>query len=439
MHYNYQLIRIIIGCIGILSIFLHFIAATLWIVYIIGWRTIRKVKCIQQEREINHNSSTIAVTTTTTTTTSSKVMHHRNNVNFSEQNMSLTKTKQNLIWPVCSLRMSTQLIILSMEMIYILGCCTDLVRLIHLSITGDDLRLLFGDELCRLQIFLSFISCDVSGWHFVCLCIERCYITLFPRKYYSMNHSSIGPALVMILFVYTICMSANVFLLIPNQSICSGLFRNESVNAIKFSITFIIPVLIVTVSTIVMIRVLLKWKLKNIKTRSRISFSKHNSMRIHKISNISPIKSSGISITGSSSTIGQYHYYQQHQHQYQQQQQKRNANQLARRNHPTLVRLIVYNTSARITVAKMMLICAILYLCTLLSLFVFGSIYHDYCCFFVAKQNCNWNDNVFNLMSILYWFTQSITSYVLMLGAVTIRHDIQIMILFIWQSIFRRN
>ncbi|TNN16181.1 hypothetical protein EWB00_000659 [Schistosoma japonicum] len=437
MLYNHQLIRIIIGCIGILSIFSHFIAATLWIAYITGWRTIRKLKCLQQEKEINSISSSIVATTTTTTTTTSEVILHRNNVNFTEQKISLTKTKQNLIWPVCSLRMSTQIIILSMEMIYILGCCTDLVRLIHLSITGDDLRLLFGDGLCRLQIFLSFISCDVSGWHLVCLCIERCYITLFPRKYYSMNHSSIGPALVMILFVYTISMSANLFLFIPNQPICSGLFRNKSINAIKFSITFIIPVLIVTVSTIVMITVLVKWKLKNIKTRSRISISKHNSMTINKVTCISPTKSSCISITHSSSTTGQQQHH--HHHHQQQQQQKTNSSYIAHRKHPTVVRLVVYNTSARITVAKMMLVCAILYLFTLLSLFVFGSIYKDYCCFFVAKNNCNWNDNIFNLMSILYWFAQSIINYVLMLGAVTIRHDIQIMIWFIWQSIIRRN
>ncbi|CAI2723000.1 unnamed protein product [Schistosoma spindalis] len=431
MYYNnYQFVRIIIGCIGILSILSHIIAATLWIAYIIGWRTIRKLKYIQQRQEINQHSSITPYSTITNT------ISYKNNVNLQQhqhhhhqqpqqQRKSIKLRKQNLTWPICSLRMSTQIIILSMEMINILGCF-DLIRLIYLLITGNDLRLITNDLLCRLQIFLSFISCDISGWHFVCLCIERCYITLYPKKLYSMNHESIGPALIMILFVYIISISSNIFLLITKQPVCSGTFRSNSINVLKFSITFIIPVLIVTISTIVMIIVLIKWKLNNIKFGIKTLSYRNHSITINKtINNSMKNKTSTISLKHINSITNQLTHS--------------NLMNYSNKKQSTLIKLIIYNTSARITVAKMMLICAILYLFSLLSLFLFGSIYDDYCCFLVAKINNNWNDNLFNLLSILYWFTQSITSYVLMLGAVSIRHDIQIMMWYIWCNIFKRN
>ncbi|KAH9594171.1 hypothetical protein MS3_00004365 [Schistosoma haematobium] len=421
MYYNnYQIVRIIIGCIGILSILSHIIAAILWIAYIIGWRIIRKLKYIQQRQEINQHSSMTPYSTITNTISyknnvNAQQQQHRQQRQQEQQSKSVKLCKQHLTWPICSLRMSTQIIILSMEMINIIGCF-DLIRLIYLSMTGNDLRLLTNDWLCRIQIFLSFISCDISGWHFVCLCIERCYITLYPKKLYSMNHDSIGPALLMIIIVYIISILSNIFLLITKQPICSGIFRNNFINIIKFSITFIIPVLIVTISTIVMIIVLIKWKLNNNKFSMK-TYSYHNhSITINKTINNSMNKkqTSNLSLIHTNSIINQLKH--------------RNLIHYSNRKQSTFIKLIIYNISARITVAKMMLICAILYLINLLSLFLFGSIYDDYCCFLVAKINNHWNDNLFNLMSILYWFIQSITSYVLMLGAISIRHDIQIMI-----------
>ncbi|RTG82401.1 uncharacterized protein DC041_0008837 [Schistosoma bovis] len=405
MYYNnYQIVRIIIGCIGILSILSHIIAAILWIAYIIGWRIIRQLKYIQQRQEINQHSSMTPYSTITNTISyknnvNAQQQHHRRQQRQQEQQSKSVKLcKQHLTWPICSLRMSTQIIILSMEMINIIGCF-DLIRLIYLSMTGNDLRLLTSDWLCRIQIFLSFISCDISGWHFVCLCIERCYITLYPKKLYSMNHDSIGPALLMIIIVYIISILSNIFLLITKQPICSGIFRNNFINIIKFSITFIIPVLIVTISTIVMIIVLIKWKLNNNKFGIK-TFSYHNhSITINKTINNSMNKKQ----TSNQSFI------------HKNQLKHRNLIHYSNRKQSTFIKLIIYNISARITVAKMMLICAILYLINLLSLFLFGSIYDDYCCFLVAKINNHWNDNLFNLMSILYWFIQSITSYVLII------------------------
>ncbi|CAH8440545.1 unnamed protein product [Schistosoma intercalatum] len=271
-NYYQQSIQISIGCIGILSFIAHFIAFILWTTYILGWRTIIKWKSIQRKRQLNYNfmttnpsctilqTMTKVTTTTTTATTAVNTLIHRNDINTSEQIQSMITPKKILIWPNCSLRISIQIIILSMEFINIIGCCTDLTRLIYLSMTSNDLRLLTNDWLCRIQIFLSFISCDISGWHFVCLCIERCYIILFPRNYYSINRTSIKPALIMILFIY-----------------------------------------------------------------------------------------------------------------------------------------------------------------------------------FIAKTNDHWIDNLFNLLSILYWFVLTITSYVLMLGTITVRHDIKTILLIIWYKIWKRN
>ncbi|CAH8442644.1 unnamed protein product [Schistosoma curassoni] len=404
-NYYQQFIQISIGCIGILSFIAHFIAFILWTTYIVGWRTIIKWKSIQRKRQLNYNfmttnpSCTIlqtmtkvtTTTTTTTTTTAVNTLIHRNDINTSEQIQPMITPKEILIWPNCSLRISIQIIILSMEFINIIGCCTDLIRLIYLSMTGNDLRLLTNDWLCRIQIFLSFISCDISGWHFVCLCIERCYIILFPRNYYSINRTSIKPALIMILFIYFIGILSNLFLLIPNYPVCNEPFKSTLVNTIKFSITFIIPGFTVIISTVLMIVVLIHWKLKNIKS----DFINNNN----------------------NNTNGSNHHH----------------------HHNNTTNNSSNNTSARITVAKMMLICAILYLFILFCLFVFGSIYDDYCCFLVAKTNDHWIDNLFNLLSILYWFVLTITSYVLMLGTITVRHDIKTILLIIWYKIWKRN
>ncbi|CAH8440712.1 unnamed protein product [Schistosoma margrebowiei] len=415
---NYQIIRIIIGCIGILSILSHIIAAILWIAYIIGWRIIRKLKYIQQRKEINQYSSRTPYSTSTNNVTAQQQPQQQQQQE--QQSNSIKLCKQHLTWPICSLRMSTQIIILSMEIINILGCF-DLIRLIYLSITGNDLRLLTNDWLCRIQIFLSFISCDISGWHFVCLCIERCYITLYPKKLYSINHNSIKPILIMIFFIYIISIISNIFLFITKQPICSGIFRNNFINIIKFSITFIIPVLIVTISTIIMIIVLIKWKLNN-KFNIKTFISNNYSITMNK-----SIKkqTSNLSMIHNQLIKNQLNY--------------NNFIQYSNKKQSIFIKLIIYNISARIIVAKMMLICAILYLINLLSLFLFGLIYHDYCCFLIAKINNHWNDNLFNLMSILYWIIQSIISYVLMLGAISIRNDIKIMIKYIWYKIFKRN
>ncbi|CAH8825017.1 unnamed protein product [Trichobilharzia szidati] len=407
-----KFIRSIIGIIGIITIFSHIISATLWITYLLGWRINRKLKYRTKNQNLNNNHNN-----NRPTERRREVQVNENGVNVRQPNRDII-SQQKLVWPVCSLRMSTQLIIFSMEIAYILGCCTDLMRLIYLSITGDDLRLLFSEWSCRIQIFLSFTTCDLSGWHFVFLCIERCYITLFPRKYYSMSHSSFGPALSMIVFAYTISVATNIFLLIPTQHVCYGFYDSPAVNSVKFLFTLIIPVLTTTISTIVMTNVLVKWKLKKMKSRSTAPSRFNNSTRIKTVDNPSTSNKSRTtraSLTSASSI-------------------KQRTNQLIGAG-----KLIVYNTSARITVAKMMLICALLYLYTLLSLFVFGRVYSRYCCFLTASQNCNWNDYLFNLLSILHWTTLSITSYVLMFGAVTIRQDIHTILLFVWLKFFKKS
>uniref|UniRef100_A0A5K4FA48 G_PROTEIN_RECEP_F1_2 domain-containing protein n=1 Tax=Schistosoma mansoni TaxID=6183 RepID=A0A5K4FA48_SCHMA len=421
-----RFIQIFIGFIGILSFIGHFIAFILWTTYILGWRIIIKWKSIQRKRQLNYNfmittpsyTLTKVTTTTTTMTPSTTTLINRNNVNSSRQTQShtmtkvtattttattptttinrnnvnsskqiqsiiiTTTTKETLIWPICSLRLSIQTIILSMEFINIIGCCTDLLRLIYLSITGNDLRLLYGEWQCRLLIFISFISCDISEWHFVYLCIERCYIILYSRKYSHLNDNSMKPTIFIILLIYLISSISNIFLLIPYYSIYNEPFKSKLVYIVKLSITFIIPGLIVIISTVLMIIVLIKWKLKSAKFE--LINNKH-------------------------SNHGNHTHHTHH------------------------------HTSSRITVAKLMLICAILYLFILLCLFVFGSIYDDYCCFLIAKKNCHWIDILFNLLSILYWFILTITSYVLMLGTMTVRHHIQTILLLIWYNIWNRD
>nr|CAH8822636.1 unnamed protein product [Trichobilharzia regenti] len=408
-----QFIRNVIGIIGIITIFSHIISATLWITYLLGWRINRKLKYATQNQNLNNNPPTGR---------RREVQLNENGVNVRQPNADVI-SRQKLIWPVCSLRMSTQLIIFSMEITYILGCCTDLMRLIYLSITGDDLRLLFSEWSCRIQIFLSFTTCDLSGWHFVFLCIERCYITLFPRKYYSMSHSSFGPALSMIIFAYTISVATNIFLLIPTQHVCYGFYDSPTVNSIKFLFTLIMPVLIATISTIVMTNVLVKWKIKKMKSRTTAPSFLNSSTRNKTVDTSSTSNKSRPTRTSLTSVSSS----------------KQKNNQLISSLRRGSGKLIVYDTSARITVAKMMLICALLYLYTLLSLFVFGRVYSEYCCFLTASQNCNWNDYLFNLLSIQHWTTLSLTSYVLMFGAVTIRQDIHTMLLFIWFKFFKKS
>ncbi|CAH8439593.1 unnamed protein product [Schistosoma rodhaini] len=462
-HHNYQFIRIIIGCIGILTIISHIISAFLWISYILGWRINRKLKYIQQKQEINHHISIIS---------------NRNNINLrqqqqqrqqegqqqeqqeqgqqpplpqqqqQQQRQSAKLYKHNLTWPICTLRISTQIIIFSMIIINIIGFI-DLIRLIYLSITGNDLRLLTNDWLCRIQIFISFISCDISEWHFVILCIERCYIILYPRKYYSINNTLIKPALIMIIIIYIICILANLFLFISNESICFIKFRNYSVNIIKFTITLIIPVLLITISTIIIIIVLIKWKLKNMKYRIKLLSYYNTTHNTTNDNNTTNNSNNNNSIKINKRIIQSFTYITSsirnqlsfnHINQYNNNNNNNNNNKQLKIN-----KLINYNNynhhkkSIKIIVAKMMLLCAILYLLSLLSLFIFGLIYDDYCCFFIAKNNNNWNDNLFNLISILYWLIQSITSYILMLGAISIRNDIQIIIWYIWYNILKRN
>ncbi|KAF6770087.1 hypothetical protein AHF37_11179 [Paragonimus kellicotti] len=162
-------------------------------------------------------------------------------------------------WPICRLRASTKLIIVSMIFVDVLGMFTSNLRFVILSLSSIDVRLMCGDMCCRAQLMLAFMFGDLSVWSLVCLCFERFYIMLCPLSSYARDRENNRSAIITICLLYLFAFLANSFLLSPEEDVCAGAYSNFAIVLWKMICVQILPTTIVSVSVIGLMVILFRW------------------------------------------------------------------------------------------------------------------------------------------------------------------------------------
>ncbi|CAH8447612.1 unnamed protein product [Heterobilharzia americana] len=101
---------------------------------------------------------------------------------------------------------------------------SSVLRFTVLSMTGKDLRLLFGESMCRIQLYLSFSSTSISGWQFVFLCFERCYILSRPKSNYTLTPKIYWSAMMLTIFTLITTFIVDAYVFLPNENTITVIF-----------------------------------------------------------------------------------------------------------------------------------------------------------------------------------------------------------------------
>ncbi|CAL8107956.1 unnamed protein product [Calicophoron daubneyi] len=193
----------ILALIGCLILAMGTCGTLLWVIYLVSWRISR-----------SPNMNRVCAPSSTTTATGG---------------INLTVSK----WPVCSMRLSTQIYMLNLTISDLVGLWSDGFRIMYLLFTCVDVRLIGGEISCRIQLLLSYISADLSSWIFACLCVERFYIMLYPTCKYSLNRLYLRTAYMYLGIIYVAVFAANCYIVIPTEDICSDAYANFAITVFK--------------------------------------------------------------------------------------------------------------------------------------------------------------------------------------------------------------
>ncbi|CAH8450677.1 unnamed protein product [Heterobilharzia americana] len=360
---------IILGIFGILLIVFNTCISIIWIIYIIGWKTTKVsydhnvhtegILHLTVDLPIKNSNTNNIVTATTTTTTTTTIVpdcmtHNTINRNFYKP-----------VWPKCSLRISTQIYIFSIIICDLVGHMSSVLRFTVLSMTGKDLRLLFGESMCRIQLYLSFSSTSISGWQFVFLCFERCYILSRPKSNYTLTPKIYWSAMMLTIFTLITTFIVDAYVFLPNENVCKMYYYNPVLLTIKVVYTLLLPAMMIIISSVILLVFLIK-------------------MKIH-IRNI-------------------------------------NLSGRCCNNHNRL------NIKERILVAKRMFIIAICHLILQTITVVFVKTVEKYCCYYTSEKILEITDYMYILLNLLRWSTHSLRSFLLITGSSIINHDVKLIL-----------
>ncbi|THD25287.1 hypothetical protein D915_004058 [Fasciola hepatica] len=328
---HYSVGRTLIGVLGLFNIILGLIGSLIWLLYL--------------NTAVQHKTSNIDL------------------IELAEIRQQPNPSKSE--WPSCPFRQSTRLYMMAMFCMDLLGLFTSNLRFTVLLFTNTDMRLRWGDPVCRLQILLAYMAGDLSTWFQVTFCIERFLILLLPTWSYSRDRARIMPAIVLIVVTTLITFGVNTFILIPVVPVCAAKFHNLTVTWFKMVYTFLIPLPLLFLSTTGVLILLI----------ARVGTS-------------------------------------------------RLALCLARligiRNKQTSVSL-----SEAIFASKMMVINGLITLTASTAILLNTVIHASYCCFLTTHQICTLDDLQFSLISLCFYTAICIRSYILIFSSKRVRTDVK--------------
>ncbi|TGZ59349.1 hypothetical protein CRM22_009127 [Opisthorchis felineus] len=161
-------------------------------------------------------------------------------------------------WPRCPLRPSTRLFMISMFTNNLAGLYTSNLRYSVFLLVAKDVCFIGGCTGCRIHLYISAITTDLSTWHVVCLCCERFYLALFPQSDYARDRERIRPTLLIIFAMYSVSILAEMSYLFPQGSVCQPTYRSMYMSVFRLCFEVIIPSVLILSTTIGVIVILFK-------------------------------------------------------------------------------------------------------------------------------------------------------------------------------------
>ncbi|VDP93993.1 unnamed protein product [Echinostoma caproni] len=222
---TYYVQNLIVGLLGVANIVLGLTGSVIWLIYL-------SCNTRGQHRLPPHGSGDLPET-------------QKSNCDPAQ-----TESDVRYEWPVCPLRRSTRLFMITMCLSDLLGLFTSNLRFTVLSLTRSDMRLKWGDNLCRLQILLAYLAGDMATWLQMIVCMERFLIILRPTWSYSLDRSRIRPAIALILTVLMATLIANVFIVLPEEKVCERSYSNLIITWFKMVYSFLVPLPLLSISLI---------------------------------------------------------------------------------------------------------------------------------------------------------------------------------------------
>ncbi|KER32951.1 hypothetical protein T265_01044 [Opisthorchis viverrini] len=153
-------------------------------------------------------------------------------------------------WPRCPLRPSTRLFMISMFINNLIGLYTSNLRYSLFLLVTKDVCFIGGCMGCRIHLYISAITTDLSTWHVVCLCCERFFLALFPQSNYARDRERIRTTLLIIFAMYSGSMLAEMSYLFPQELVCHPTYRSMYLSVFRLCFAAIVPGLLILTTTI---------------------------------------------------------------------------------------------------------------------------------------------------------------------------------------------
>lgn len=148
-----------------------------------------------------------------------------------------------------SLRASTQLMMAALAMVDFCGQMISCLRYTILCLTQYDIRLLYSESFCRLQLFGEYCCQDGSAWFMCAVTAERFWLMLRPTSGYSRNKNQLMPSVIALAASSLITIGKNAILFAPSEDVCSQGYNHKAFFFADLVYKCLLPFLIIMVTS----------------------------------------------------------------------------------------------------------------------------------------------------------------------------------------------
>ncbi|THD20384.1 hypothetical protein D915_008724 [Fasciola hepatica] len=149
-----------------------------------------------------------------------------------------------------SLRASTQLMMAALALVDFCGQMISCLRYTILCLTQHDIRLLYTESFCRLQLFGEYCCQDGSAWFMCAITAERFWLMLRPTSGYSRNKNQLTPSVIALAASSLITIGKNVVLFMPSEDVCNQGYNHTAFFFADLVYKCLLPFLIIMVTSV---------------------------------------------------------------------------------------------------------------------------------------------------------------------------------------------
>ncbi|VDP85401.1 unnamed protein product [Echinostoma caproni] len=149
-----------------------------------------------------------------------------------------------------SLRASTQLMMACLALVDFCGQLISCLRYTILCLTQYDVRLLYSESFCRLQLFGEYCSQDGSAWFMCAITAERFWLMLRPTSGYSRDKNKLLPSALTLLISSLMTIGKNAILFSSTQAVCDPAYNHRVFFFVDLVYKCLIPFAIIMATSI---------------------------------------------------------------------------------------------------------------------------------------------------------------------------------------------